>query len=216
MILQGFDRINSYIRSLISDTDEKLHAIYEEAVINGVPVIRPEAREFMRIQLLMKKPQKILEIGTAVGYSSIFMLSVLQKESMVTTLELDSERIAKAKSNISMMGMTDRITILEGDALDTLKTLPSDEYDFIFVDAAKAQYINYITDVKRTARKNALIITDNVFMEGDVLESHFLVEKRNRTIHDRMREYLYAITHDDELTTAVLSVGDGMAVSIKG
>lgn len=216
MILQGFDRINSYIRSLISDTDENLNAIYEDALSNGVPVIRPEAREFMRTQLLIKKPQKILEIGTAVGYSAVFMLTVLQNKSAITTLEMDSDRIQKAKSNISMMGMEDRITIIEGDALDTLKKLPSDEYDFIFVDAAKAQYINYISDVKRTAKKNAVIITDNVFMEGDVLESHFLVGKRNRTIHDRMREYLYAITHDGALTTAVLSIGDGMAISIKG
>lgn len=213
--MQSFDRINSYIRSLINNQEEGLETIYSQAVLDGVPVIRPEAREFMRVQLMLKKPLNILEIGTAVGYSSLFMTSVISEEAHITTLELDEERIRQAKNNIASLGKTDKITILEGDAYEILKTLPTDEYDFVFVDAAKAQYINYLPDVKRVSKKDALIITDNVLQEGDVLESHFLVEKRNRTIHDRMREYLYVITHDEELVTSVLSVGDGMAVSIK-
>ena len=213
--MQSFERINSYIRSLIGNRNEELEKIYNQAVSDGVPVIRPEAREFMRVELMLKKPVKILEIGTAVGYSSLFMLSVSPADTSITTLELDEERIKAAKQNISRLGMEDRITIIAGDAYETLKTLPSCEYDFVFVDAAKAQYINYLPDVKRVSKRDALIITDNVLQEGDVLESHYLVEKRNRTIHDRMREYLYAITHDERLVTSVLSVGDGMAVSIK-
>lgn len=212
--MQSFDRINSYIRSLIADDPGELGNIYRDAIATEVPVIRPEAREFIRTMLMMKKPAHILEIGTAVGYSSLFMLSVIETAD-ITTMELDEERIKIAKDNINRMGKSDSIEILEGDAYELLKTLPSDYYDFIFVDAAKAQYINYLPDVKRVAKSEATIITDNVLQEGDVLESHFLVEKRNRTIHDRMREYLYAITHDEELTTSVLSVGDGMAVSIK-
>lgn len=213
--MQSFERINSYIRSLIDNQEESLEAIYSQAVKEGVPVIRPEAREFMRVQLMLKKPLNILEIGTAVGYSSLFMIGVASEQTHITTLELDEDRIRQAKDNIVKLGKEDRITILGGDAYEILKTLPDDEYDFIFVDAAKAQYINYLPDVKRVSKKDALIITDNVLQEGDVLESHFLVEKRNRTIHDRMREYLYVITHDEELVTSVLSVGDGMAVSIK-
>lgn len=212
--MQSFQRINSYIRSLTADDPGELGAIYRDAIAAEVPVIRPEAREFMRTQLLMKQPEKILEIGTAVGYSSLFMLSVVAS-AQVTTMELDEKRIKKAKENINRMGKQDKINILEGDAYELLKTLPDEYYDFIFVDAAKAQYINYLPDVKRVAKHSAVIITDNVLQEGDVLESHFLVEKRNRTIHDRMREYLYAITHDGELVTSVLSVGDGMAVSVK-
>lgn len=212
--MQSFQRINSYIRTLTADDPGELGAIYRDAIAAEVPVIRPEAREFMRTQLLMKQPEKILEIGTAVGYSSLFMLSVVAS-AQVTTMELDEERIKKAKENINRMGKQDKINILEGDAYELLKTLPDEYYDFIFVDAAKAQYINYLPDVKRVAKHSAVIITDNVLQEGDVLESHFLVEKRNRTIHDRMREYLYAITHDGELVTSVLSVGDGMAVSVK-
>ncbi len=179
-----------------------------------VPVIRPEAREFIRTLLLMNKPQYILEIGTAVGYSALFMQSVVE-DAEITTMELDPERIAKAKDNFSSMGKEDKITLMEGDAYELLKQLDSGHYDFIFVDAAKAQYINYLPEVKRVASSGAVILTDNILQEGDVLESHFLVEKRNRTIHDRMREYLYAITHDDELTTSILSVGDGMALSIR-
>lgn len=212
--MQNFDRINSYIRSLIKDEEGVIGEIYKTAVANEVPVIRPCAREFMRTQLLIKRPSHILEIGTAVGYSSIFMKSVLPDADIVT-LELDRERIKIARENIKAMGMTEAIHIIEGDAYEVLKTLEADCFDFIFVDAAKAQYINYLPDVKRVSKKGAVIITDNVLQDGEVLESHFLVEKRNRTIHDRMREYLYTITHDEELTTSILSVGDGMAVSIR-
>lgn len=212
--MQSFDRINSYIGSLIADDEGTLYDIYEEALHDRVPVIRPQAKEFIRTQLLIKRPRRILEIGTAVGYSSLFMNSVVP-EAAITTMELDKLRIAAAKANISRMNKEYSIELLEGDAYELLKTQPDDEYDFIFVDAAKAQYINYLPDVKRVAKKHAVIITDNILQEGDVLESHFLVEKRNRTIHDRMREYLYAITHDAELATSVLSVGDGMSVSIK-
>lgn len=213
--MQSFDRINSYIRSLICDGDRELEDIYKEAVSEGVPVIRPETRELMRCLLMLKKPHRILEIGTAVGYSALFMLSVAGGGADITTLELDKERIKKAQENINKLRAGERISIIEGDALDTLRHLPSEEYDFVFVDAAKAQYINYLPEIKRVALSGAVILTDNVLQEGDVLESHFLVEKRNRTIHDRMREYLYAITHDEALTTSVLSVGDGVALSLK-
>ncbi|MGN0435303.1 MAG: O-methyltransferase [Wujia sp.] len=209
-----FERITSYIRSLIHDEAGYLGEIYNEAKADNVPVIRPEAREFMRTQLLLTKPENILEIGTAVGYSALFMSSVV-RQAAITTMELDKERIKIAKSNIRKAGKEKQINVLEGDANDLLKTLPDTCYDFIFVDAAKAQYINYLPEIKRVAAKGAVIITDNVLQEGDVLESHFLVEKRNRTIHDRMRDYLYAICNDEELVTSVMAIGDGMSLSIK-
>ena len=206
-----------------------------------MPIIRKDTEDFLKVMIRMIKPERILEIGTAVGYSSIFFaetLQVLYKDDTtdiisetdkanetnevnktawsIDTCELDKERISAAKKNIDEAGFSDRITIYEGDACDSLKKLIEDgrKYDLIFIDAAKAQYMDYIKLSMKLSDKNATIITDNIFGDGDVLESHFLVDKRDRTIHDRMREYVYHITHSDGLETALVPIGDGIAVSI--
>ena len=212
---QTMERISSFIKSFIKDDEGKLGQIYLEAVKNQVPVMRPETRELLKTQLIMKKPMQLLEIGTAVGYSSIYMSNYLAEGGKITTVELDEERVKIAKSNIIDMDKQDVIEVIQGDAYEVLKTLPDNYYDFAFVDAAKGQYINYYPDVMRVVKMGGVIISDNVLQDGDVLESHFTVDKRNRTIHDRMREYLYTITHDDRLDTALVSVGDGVAISIK-
>ncbi len=211
----SMQRISSFIKSYISDDEGLLGDIYQLAVADRVPVMRKETRELLKTQLIMKKPKEVLEIGTAVGYSSLFMSKYLDDSGKITTMELDEERVKIARANIDALGKTDVITVLQGDAYETLKTLQSDAYDFAFVDAAKGQYINYYPDVMRVVKSGGVIISDNVLQDGDVLESHYTVDKRNRTIHDRMREYLYTITHDDKLDTAILSVGDGVAISIK-
>ena len=192
--MNEFARITSFVRSMAKEDAGALGELYRDAVKRGVPVIRPEARELLKTQLLLKKPKRVLEIGTAVGYSSIYMTGFLSEDAQITTLEL--------------------IQVICGDAAETLKELPDDTYEFAFVDAAKAQYIYYLPDVLRVLKPGGVIVSDNILQEGEVLESHFLVEKRNRTIHDRMREYLYVLTHDDRLETAILPVGDGMAISI--
>lgn len=209
-----FGKVSSFIRSYIADDEGHLGEIYAEAVEQQVPVIRKETRELLKTQLLLLKPFHILEIGTAVGYSSLYMTKWLPKEAHITTIEISDERIQKAKENIASMGKENQITILEGDAADVLKTLSDDMYDFIFVDAAKGQYIFYLPDVLRVAKPGALIFSDNILQDGDVLESHFTVEKRNRTIHDRMRDYIYALCNEECLETAILSVADGVALSV--
>ncbi len=211
----SLDRISAFIRSFIGDDEGKLGEIYQDAINRGVPVIKPETREFLKTQLLLKKPIRILEVGTAVGYSALFMSQFIPEEGTIHTLELSPERIAEAEANINELGKSHIISVYPGDAADTLKTLESDYYDFAFVDAAKGQYIYYYPEVMRLVKSGGLIISDNVLQEGEVLESHFLVEKRNRTIHDRMREYLYTLTHDERVDTSILSVGDGVAVTIK-
>lgn len=209
------ERISSFIKSYIHDDEGELGNIYQKAVKNNVPVMRPETRELIKTQLLIKKPQNVLEIGTAVGYSSLYMSKYLCEDSKITTIELDEERYNQAVDNIKYLGKDDVITVIKGDASDVLKTLPDKEFDFAFVDAAKGQYINYLPDVLRLVKSGGLIISDNVLQDGDVLESHYLVEKRNRTIHDRMREYLYVLNNDERLETAILSVGDGVALSVR-
>ncbi len=209
------ERISSFVNSFIKDDEGSLEEIYNEAVVRGVPVIRKASRELLKTQLLIKKPKNILEIGTAVGYSSLFMSQYTDEECRITTIELDEQRVATARDNIKLLGKENVIEVIKGDALFVLKELPDASYDFLFVDAAKGQYINYYEDVLRIAKPGAVIISDNILQDGEILESHYTVEKRNRTIHDRMREYLYNITHDDRVESAILSVADGMAVTVK-
>lgn len=209
------ERISSFVNSFIKDDEGSLEEIYNEAVVRGVPVIRKASRELLKTQLLIKKPKNILEIGTAVGYSSLFMSQYTDEECRITTIELDEQRVATARDNIKLLDKENVIEVIKGDALFVLKELPDASYDFLFVDAAKGQYINYYEDVLRIAKPGAVIISDNILQDGEILESHYTVEKRNRTIHDRMREYLYNITHDDRVESAILSVADGMAVTVK-
>jgi len=213
--LLDMERISSFIKSYIKDDEGELGKIYLDAIRDRVPVMRRETRELLKTQLIMKKPMQLLEIGTAVGYSSIYMSNYLAEGGSITSIELDEQRVEIANSNIKRLGKDEVIQVLQGDAYEVLKTLPDDTYDFIFMDAAKGQYINYYSDVMRVAKSQSVIVSDNVLQDGDVLQSHYTVDKRNRTIHDRMREYLYTITHDDRLDTAILSVGDGVAISIK-
>ena len=213
--MKDMDRISSFIDSFIVDDEGILGEIYMSAIKRGVPVIRRSAKEFLKTQLLIKKPKNILEIGTAIGYSSLYMSQYIDEDGRITTLELDETRVIEAKENIKKLGKEEVIKVIKGDALETISTLPDDSYDFLFVDAAKGQYINYYEDVIRIAKSGAVIISDNILQDGEILESHFTVEKRNRTIHDRMRDYIYKITHDERVESSILPLADGMAVTIK-
>lgn len=210
----AWDRVSSFVKSYIHDDAGALGDIYRKALEDKVPVIRPETRELIKTQLLLAKPLDVLEIGTAVGYSSLYMSNYIPENSHITTIELDEQRYNTAVDNIDRLGKSSVITVIKGDAAEVLKTFEDDAYDFAFVDAAKGQYIYYLPDVLRTVKSGGLIVSDNILQDGEVLESHFVVEKRNRTIHDRMREYLYVLNNDDRLKTAVLSVGDGVALSV--
>ena len=210
------DRTKDFIRSFIHDDEGMLGDIYNEARSNCVPVIRPETRDLLKVLLSMNRPEKILEIGTAVGYSALMMDQMLQSlgvEHHIDTCEFDEGRIETAKKNIALMGREDYIEIFPGDAAETLDKMTAD-YDFVFIDAAKAQYKVYLDKVMKLVHSGSVIVTDNILQEGEVLESHFLVEKRDRTIHDRMREYLQYIKNDSRLDTVVLEAGDGVAVSV--
>ncbi|MBR0146342.1 MAG: O-methyltransferase [Eubacterium sp.] len=218
--MQDYDRIRSFIMSYGKEEQGKLSKLYRDAVSRAVPVIRPDTKELLRLLLLMNKPERILEIGTAVGYSALFMASCLP-EVRITTLELDPERAREAEEHIREFGEEGRIEVLQGDAAELLRKeadRTAEEkapgYDLVFIDAAKAQYGEYLTLVLPLVSEGAVIISDNVLQDGSILESHFLVEKRDRTIHDRMREYLKRLTDTEGLTTSILPVGDGVAVTL--
>lgn len=210
-----YERIRTFVKSYIKEDSEKLEEIYSSAVEREVPVIREDTRDYLRLLLNQVKPVKVLEIGTAVGYSALFMAEVLDNigEYHIDTIELDDVRAEEAQGHITEIGKEDKIHLYRGDAAEVLKTL-TEKYDFIFIDAAKAQYMNYLQVVMKLVHADSVIVTDNVLESGLVLESHFLVEKRDRTIHDKLREYLYTLKNDERLETAILSIGDGVAVSV--
>ena len=208
------ERVVSFINSFDTGDSPVCMSIEEEARRDMVPIIRKEMASFLKVILAMKKPLNILEIGTAVGYSAVLMGENTSENTKITTIENYEVRIPIARNNFARAGMDDKITLIEGDALEVLKTLTG-PYDFIFMDAAKAQYITILPDVIRLLDKDGILITDNVLQEGDIIESRYVVTRRNRTIYERMREYLYAVTHSDELVTSIAPIGDGITISIR-
>ena len=208
------ERTEIFIRSLDEGDPPYLEEIAAEALTEGVPIIRRSTRSFIRTFLRMQKPERILEVGTAVGFSALLFCEYAPAGVMVDTIENYEERIIKARENIRRAGRENQITLFPGDAGVLLKEL-SGPYDLIFMDAAKAQYISWLPDALRLLSPGGILLSDNVLQEGDILESHYLVERRDRTIYKRMREYLYSITHHPDLTTSILPVGDGLAISVK-
>ncbi|MBR2046203.1 MAG: O-methyltransferase [Agathobacter sp.] len=208
------ERLVTYINSLDRGNTEILDTIEREALDSYVPIIRKEMQSFLKLLLAMQKPKRILEVGTAVGFSAILMAEYNPENCEIVTIENYEKRIPIARENFVRAGKEQQITLIEGDATEVLKTL-EEPFDMIFMDAAKGQYINFMPDVLRLLKKNGVLVSDNVLQDGDIIESHFVVTRRNRTIHKRMREYLYELTHRDDLVTAVLPIGDGITVSTK-
>ena len=208
------ERIITFINSMDTENSEILETIEQEALAADVPIIRREMQSFLEVLLLMKKPMRVLEVGTAVGFSALLMSEYVPEECAITTIENYEKRIPIARENFIRAEKEEQITLLEGDAKDVLETL-TEPFDLIFMDAAKGQYLNFLPRVLELLQPEGILISDNVLQDGDIIESRFAVTRRNRTIHKRMREYLYTLTHSEELTTAVLPVGDGITISTK-
>ena len=189
------ERVLDFIRSFGVDRgSEALHMIEKEAVRDDVPIIRKETGELLRILLQIKKPERILEVGAAIGFSSVFMGENTGKNTHITTIENYPPRIERAKANIALAGMEDKITLIAGDAAEVLKGL-SGSWDFIFMDAAKGQYIHFMPEVMRLLAPGGILVSDNVLQDGDIFESRYGIKRRNHTIHNRMREYLLSLIH---------------------
>lgn len=208
------ERIATYINSLKNENTKILNEIEQEALEAFVPIIRPEMQTFLKTVLAMKMPERILEVGTAVGFSALLMAEYDPVPCRITTIENYEKRIPVARENFRRAGREEQITLLEGDAACWLKKL-EEPYDLIFMDAAKGQYIHFIDDVLRLMKPGGVLISDNVLQNGDIVESRFAVTRRDRTIHKRMRDYLYRLTHDPVLRTSVLPFGDGVTMSVK-
>ncbi|RHP19966.1 O-methyltransferase [Eubacterium sp. AF34-35BH] len=209
------ERIVSYINSLEKENSPVLEEIEKEARKDGVPIIRKEMESFLRVMLSIKKPMRILELGTAVGYSAILMSECINEKGQIITIENYDKRIPIAKENIKKAGRENVIKLLEGDAMEIMPTLESNQFDFVFMDAAKAQYIHFLPEVLRLMKKDAVLITDNVLQEGDLIQSKYVVRRRDRTIHKRMREYLEVVKNHPQLETSIVPIGDGITMSVK-
>jgi predicted O-methyltransferase YrrM len=211
------ERITAYINSLEKDLPLYLKELEKTALSEGVPIIRKETQTFIRLLIAMKQPTSILEVGAAVGFSALYMSEYMPEKCTITTIEKVEKRLEKARNNIADAPYGKRITLLEGDALPILKQLVIKEnsFDFIFMDAAKAQYMNFLPEIMKLLTIGGVLITDNVLQDGAVVQSRYGITRRDRTIHSRMREYLYTLTHMNELETAVVSIGDGVTVSTR-
>ena len=208
------ERFTAYINSLDRDNPAYLEELEVYARKTNVPIIRRETQSLLRTLLALKRPMSILEVGTAIGFSALLMSEYAPKGCHITTIEKYEKRIPLARENFHKAGKEAEITLLEGDALQILSELEG-SFDFIFMDAAKGQYIHFLPDIVRLLPVGGVLVSDNVLQDGDIIESRFAVTRRNRTIHARMREYLYALKHHEALETVILMLGDGTALSVK-
>lgn len=209
------NRITEYLHSLETSRGELLDTIEKKAIEDGVPIIRSETAALLRSLTAALRPENILEIGTAVGYSALQMCQVMPENCHITTIEKYEKRIPEAKENFRKAGEESRIIFLEGDADMWLKELKGKQFDLVFMDAAKGQYLNWLPLLLDLMPVGAVLISDNVLQDGDVVQSRFAVQRRNRTIHSRMREYLYELKHMEEFETAVIPIGDGVTISTR-
>ena len=239
-------RISDYLLSLEKDKPCYLADLEKQALHDEVPIIRKDAQVLLRFLLRERKPKRILEVGTAVGFSCMYMSEYMPSDCKIATIEKVAMRIEPAKRNLVSSPYADRIALLIGDAQNVLRVLCDPEaktegrlkdggvteiffpghinsrwqeaelmegYDFIFMDAAKGQYMNFLPYLLKLLHPDGMLVTDNVLQEGSIADSKFTITRRDRTIHMRMREYLHELTHREELNTVILPVGDGMALT---
>ena len=207
-------RMATFIDSMDPGNPPYLDELEKEAIAGDIPIIRKPLQSFFRFLLRYVKPKSILEVGTAIGFSAILMSEYAPADCKITTIEKYEKRIPVAKENFRRFGKEAQITLLEGDAAEILKELDG-PYDLIFMDAAKGQYLAFMPEVLRLMAPGGLLLSDNVLQDGDVIESRFALERRKRTTHARMREYLYELKHLPGYETVILPVGDGITLTTK-
>lgn len=202
--------ITAYIHSLDPDAPGYLAELREYAEEHDVPIIRQEMESFMKVLLKMNRPKRILEIGTAIGYSTLFMNECLE-ETQIVTMENYEPRLQEARKNLAGH---DNIKLIEGDAVQNIKNL-QEGFDMIFLDAAKAQYIVMLPDLLRLLNEGGILLADNVLQDGELIRSRYVTPRRQRTIHSRMREFIWEVKHMPELTTSIITIGDGVVLAYK-
>ncbi|MCD8038564.1 MAG: O-methyltransferase [Lachnospiraceae bacterium] len=210
------ERMMTFIHSFDREKPAYLNELEQYSLETNVPIIRPQMQSLLRFIVTWAKPMRILEVGTAIGFSALLMSEYAPEGCHITTIEKYEKRIPAARENFAKAGRENAITLLEGDAAQILTELSEDgEYDMIFMDAAKGQYIHFLPDILRLLAPDGILVSDNILQESELIESKYAVTRRNRTIHNRMREYLYALTHNEGLETIILPVADGVTLTVK-
>ena len=214
--------MNKFLDFIRVEDDELLTTMRKYAVENHVPIIKNEMKQFLETIVLMHKPLKILEIGTAIGYSSIAMTRVMEKYAdidlcSIISIERNDIMYEQALSNIKKAGREHVIKVCHSQAEAVLKELVDDgqQFDMVFMDAAKGQYLTFLPFCLTLLKVQGLLVSDNVLQGGDVAKSRFSVPRRQRTIHQRMRQYLWELNHREDLQTSILNIADGATISIK-
>lgn len=212
------ERLSDFIKQYLPEREAFLEDLRKTAEENNVPIIREETESFIKAMITLIRPSRILELGTATGYSALMMAAAASKEGIglfvIDTIEDWEPRISEARINIKNAGFDSVINLIKGDALQVMKTL-KEAYDLIFIDAAKGQYPDYLEEAMRLTRKGSVILADNILQGGEIMESKFIVERRDRTIHKRIREFLDRIYSDERLNTSMIPVGDGLTFSVR-
>ncbi|NCC15511.1 MAG: O-methyltransferase [Clostridia bacterium] len=208
------ETMNTFLRTIQPMYDGALGEVQREANAAEVPIIPLETARCMSVLLSIKKPKHILEIGTAIGFSAGLMSRYLQPGGTITTIDRFEVMLKDARPNIKRMGLENIVTILEGDAADILPTLEG-PYDVIFLDAAKGQYHSFLPHCLRLMPVGGLLIVDDVLQGGTIAQTRYSVPRRQRTIHKRLRAFLWEITHNEALETSIIPIGDGMALCYK-
>lgn len=209
----NYDYINEYIRKTIKPSSGILKELENYAYENHVPIIQPEVASLLVLLGRLLKPCRVLEAGTAIGYSAILLSGILAPGGRIDTIERYSLMIEKARENIKTAGLEESINIISGDALEVLKCLDR-QYDMIFLDAAKGQYPEFLPECIRMLRQGGLLVSDNVLYKG-MTASDDLVIRRKKTIVKRMRVFLDSLCKDERLDTSIIPIGDGVAVSYR-
>lgn len=208
-----YDYMEQYIRSLIPENCDILKELEQYAKNNSVPIIQKEVGKFLELMITLKRPVKILELGTAIGYSAILMEMSSKNTADITTIERDSKMVVLAEENIKKYGFENKIQVLEGDCLEVLESL-EEKFDLIFMDAGKGHYNHFLPNCMRLLAEGGMIIADNVLFKGMVASKDLLV-RRKITIVKRMKTYLELISNNKDLITSVIPMGDGIAVTTR-
>lgn len=207
------DYIEDYIRDLLPERNDKFEAMEKYARENHIPIIEPEVAQFLTVQIKALKPKKILEIGTAIGYSALIFADALDGDCSITTIERREDMIELALKNIIDLGYKENIDILQGEAEDILPNL-KDKYDLIFIDAAKGHYLEFFNETLKFLNPKGMIISDNVLFRG-MVASDDLVIRRKITIVKRLRSFLKYINEIEGYSSAIVPIGDGLALTYK-
>lgn len=206
--------IENYVKSVVPKRNELLTRLEEYAHLNHVPIITSEVGQFLRTLVSYSKPKRILEVGTAIGYSGILLLQSDDSIEKLTTLEIKEEMVNIARENFEKAGFTEKVEIKLGDAKEVIKTLDN-SFDFIFIDAAKGQYRYYFDEAMKLLSPKGIIVCDNVLYKG-MVASETLVEKRKITIVRNLKSFIDYVMNFDEINSTLIPIGDGILLSMRG